>query len=62
MKKYDVVRITNGQCKGQTGVFLRNNGDSVCIVLKSNRYGFGTWFQFDEVKRIGNVARFYEKG
>lgn len=49
----DVIRIVSGQCKGQTGVVNRIDGDNVNIFLKDN--SIGVWFNIREIKRIGRI-------
>lgn len=54
----DVVRITSGKCKNQTGVVLRVDTTMeppvVCILRKGEAF-IGTWFQLTDVKRITSL-------
>lgn len=53
----DVVRIKKG-LPGKTGVVLRVDGESACVVVtQGNPSGIGVWFSVRELKRIGRVSK-----
>lgn len=53
----DVVRIAHPQCQGETGVVNRICSTTGMVsVFRTKHDGFATWFNAEDLKRIGRVT------